>query len=385
MNSRALVLIAIVGLVAACSGSPTTTATESQASGPETVITDVLGREVTVKVPSARILVDGGRLIYTTAMLNKNDPTDRIVGWPDDLTQNDPGTLTTYEAKFPQIKDIPTTGDLWDGSFSVEQAIQLQPDVFVVGASDFPAAQDAGTIDQLERAGIPTVVVDYFVDPLKNTVPSVELLGRLFDKDKEATDFTTYYRAKMDGVKARIDSASAPPTPTFLWRAPGYFECCSSFAKSNLAAMVTYSGGVNLADDMLPGQQGTISPEAVLADNPAVIIATGANWSPDTPAAPGSFVPLGYDDAAERARTHLRSIVDRQPGFPDLQAVKDRRTYAVWHHFYDSPYNFLAVEWFAKWQHPELFQDIDPDAGLRELHEKFLPVEPTGTFWTELP
>lgn len=378
-------MLALIATLAACTGTSAPSSQSTNTSGPERVITDVLGRQVTVKVPSARILVDGARLIYTTALLNKENPTDRIVGWPNDLAQNDPGTLHVYEEKFPQVADIPKIGELYDGSFSVEQALQLRPDVFIVSASDFPAAQDAGTIEQLDQAGIPTVVVDYFVDPIKNTAASVQLLGQLFGRETEAANFTAYYQAAMDDVRSRVEAADAPPTPTFLWRAPGYFECCSSFAKSNLAEVVTYSGGSNLADDMLPGKQGMLSPEAVLAKNPDVVIATGANWSPDTPAAPGSFVPLGYDQSAQQAQGQLRSIVDRQAGFPNLQAVKDRRTYAVWHHFYDSPYNFLAVQWFAKWLHPELFKDVDPDAGLRELHENFLPVQPSGAFWTELP
>ncbi|MGV9798088.1 ABC transporter substrate-binding protein [Mycobacterium sp. NPDC003449] len=383
-TAAVLTLFALVVAAAGCGADSTPDPQSTRSSGPETTVTDVLGRQVTIKAPSARILVDGARMLYTTAMLNKDNPTDRIVGWPSDLEQNDPGTLAAYEKKFPQIADIPKTGDLWDGSFSVEQAISLQPDVFVVSASSFDAAQDAGTIEQLDRAGIPTVVVDYFVDPLKNTAPSIELMGKLMGRDREAADFVSYYRAAMADVRGRLDTAKAPRTPTFLWRAPGYFDCCSSFAKSNLASLVTYSGGTNLADDMLPGQQGSLSPEAVLTSNPAVVIATGANWSPDTPAEPGSFVPLGYDETAEQARSQLRAVVDRQAGFANLGAVKDRRTYAVWHHFYDSPYNFLAVQWFAKWMHPDLFADIDPDAGLRELHEKFLPIQPTGVFWTGL-
>ena len=35
--------------------------------------------------------------------------------------------------------------------------------------------------------------------------------------------------------------------------------------------------------------------------------------------------------------------------------------------------------------HPDLFADIDPQADMKELHEKFLPVEASGTFWTGLP
>ena len=39
---------------------------------------------------------------------------------------------------------------------------------------------------------------------------------------------------------------------------------------------------------------------------------------------------------------------------------------------------------FAKWMHPELFADIDPDATMKELHDTFLPIDYSGVFWGSL-
>lgn len=347
-------------------------------------ITDVLGRPVTLNLPSARILLGGQRLLYTTALLNKDDPTARVVGWPDDLLQNDPDTYQRYLARFPRIAEIPVTGEATDGSLSVEQAIGLRPDVFVLSAATFDAARDAGTVDRLQAAGIPTVVVDYFVDPIRNTVPSVQLMGKLLGRTTDADRYVSYYRSAVQAVQARLAAARQPPTPAFLWRAPGYYDCCSTFARSNLGALVTFAGGDNLGDSVLNTKQGTLSPESVLSHNSPVVIATGADWAPGGPAAAGTFVPLGYNEAPARARDQLRAVVDRQAGFSNLKAVQTGRTYVVWHHFYDSPYNYLAIQWFAKWLHPDLFPDVDPDAGIRELHDRFLPIAAGGAFWAGL-
>lgn len=355
------------------------------AKGPVTTVTDVLGRRVDVPVPASRILLDGARMLYTTALLNPRDPTEGIVGWPDDLAQNDPDSWRAYRAAFPAMASIPITGQLYDGSFSIERAVSLRPDVFVVSAANFPAAQDAGTVDRLAQLGVPTVVVDYFVDPLRHTVPSIELMGQLTGHPDTARRYIDYYRSQINLVRDRLDAAHPPPTSAFLWRAPGYFDCCSSFAHSNLGSLVSFAGGDNLADRFLPTKQGTLSPETVLTQNPAVVIATGADWAPGTPAKQGGFVALGYDETSAAAQAQLRAIIDRQAGFDRLRAVTDGRTYAVWHHFYDSPYNGLAVVWFAKWLHPELFSDIDPDATIRELHQRFLPLPARGSFWTGLP
>ena len=68
-----------------------------------------------------------------------------------------------------------------------------------------------------------------------------------------------------------------------------------------------------------------------------------------------------------------------------MRTVKNKRAYAAWHHFYDSPYNFLAVEWFAQAIHPREFADLEPERDFQELHTRFLPVDANGTFWTGLP
>ncbi|GAA1026390.1 MULTISPECIES: ABC transporter substrate-binding protein [Amycolatopsis] len=373
---------AVVALLAAAACSAPQGEQPGAAKRP---VTDVLGRTVEVPLPAKRILLDGARMLYTTALLDKRDPLAGIVGLPNDLEQNDPDSLEQYRAKFPGIDKIKRTGQAYDGSFSIEAAIQLRPDVYVVSAANYKAAQDSGIVDRLSRVGVPTVVLDYFVDPVKNTVPSVRLMGALTGKTAEAEAFASYYQAAVDRVRSRLAAAHEPPTSTFLWRAPGYFECCSSFAKSNLAALVDLAGGKNLADDVLKTRQGTVSPEAVLSRDPDVVIATGADWAPGTSAKPGEFIPLGYSEKGPDARARLQAIVQKQAGFSGLKAVREHRVYAAWHHFYDSPYNFLAVEWFAKWLHPGLFQDVDPDATIRELHAKFLPIPYEGTFWAELP
>jgi iron complex transport system substrate-binding protein len=346
-------------------------------------VTDVLGRQVTLHLPSSRILLGGSRLLYTTAFLNPTDPAANVVGWPNDLMQNDPDTYQRYAAKFPSVAQVPVLGQLPNGSFSAEAAIEQRPDVFVVSAANFPAARDAGTVDQLEQAGIPTVVVDYFVDPLKNTVPSVQLLGRIFGKEQAAAGYVDWYRTTMDRIRARLDAAHPAPTPTFLWRAPGYYDCCSTFARSNLAQLVTWAGGANLGDELLSSPQGTLSPETVLSRNEPVVIGTGADWVAGA-AQPDNVVKLGYDETPQAAQQQLQNVIARQPGFGDLAAVNTKQVHVAWHHFYDSPYNVLAAEWFAKWLHPDLFGDVDPTTSMTDLHQRFLPVAPGGTFATGL-
>lgn len=66
----------------------------------------------------------------------------------------------------------------------------------------------------------------------------------------------------------------------------------------------------------------------------------------------------------------LEQVVQR-PGISSLSAVSNTRVFGLWHNFYNAPINLLAVEAMAKWFHPELFEDINPEKALQEINEQF--------------
>jgi iron complex transport system substrate-binding protein len=119
----------------------------------------------------------------------------------------------------------------------------------------------------------------------------------------------------------------------------------------------------------------------VLADNPDIIIGTGANWAVDRPTV--TSVLLGYDATDMAVQDKLQALADRK-GWSTLDAVKNKRFHSVYHQFYNSPYHFVAWQAFAKWFHPEKFTDLDPTKTFEELHDQFLPIEASGVFWATL-
>jgi iron complex transport system substrate-binding protein len=58
--------------------------------------------------------------------------------------------------------------------------------------------------------------------------------------------------------------------------------------------------------------------------------------------------------------------------------------HGIWHHFYTSPFNVVAVQAMAKWLHPALFADLDPRATLQMLYQRFQPVPLDGVYWVSL-
>ena len=78
-------------------------------------------------------------------------------------------------------------------------------------------------------------------------------------------------------------------------------------------------------------------------------------------------------------------VVKNNPSGSETEvAVKTGKVYGLWHYFYASPFNILATEAVAKWSHPALFKDVNPEASLKELNQKFLSVPMTGTYFISL-
>lgn len=52
-------------------------------SAKPTVVTDILGRKVTVNTPIKKVILGEGRMLYLVAMLDKDNPAKRIVAMGD--------------------------------------------------------------------------------------------------------------------------------------------------------------------------------------------------------------------------------------------------------------------------------------------------------------
>lgn len=380
----AVLMAAVLAALVACSAAPTTSPAPDAGAAPETVtVTDIVGRQVQVKAPVERMFLGEGRLLYLTAMLDREEPLRRIVGWPDDLKTADLDTYERYRAEFPEIDRIPEVGALAQGAFSAERVIDLKPDVIVLSLSGYKSAQEIGAIETMEKVGIPTVVVDFRDHPLATTGPSVEILGKIMGREGEAREFVTFYDEQIAMVRDRV-AALEPKPVTFLYRAAGLLECCGTFGRSNLGELIELAGGQNLGTQFLTGESGTLAEEQVFASDPDLIVVTGSNWTHSPSKVPGvGYVSMGYQADPAHSREQLRALT-AQPGWSSLKAVRTGQVHGLWHQFYGSPYNVLAAIQFAKWQHPQAFADVDPTQVYREFHERFLPVPYTGTFWVTM-
>ncbi|MFN7166477.1 MAG: ABC transporter substrate-binding protein [Pannonibacter sp.] len=355
------------------------------ALGQAAELTDIIGRKVEIDLPAKRVIVGEARQIHVIAALTGETMMDRIVGWRDDFLTKDPDSFNAYSERFPALVDLPRFGYVPEGSFNLEAAIALKPDVLTLNLESRKAAEEGGLEQKAEAAGIKIVYVDFRVDPAKNTEASIALLGKIFGAEDKADAFITYRANEIAKVTDRIAAASNLKRPkVFIERSPGIsgeIACCRTFGPANFGAMVTQAGGHNIGADVISKTFGDMNPEQLVVADPEIVIVTGSNWAAESDL--NRFVHVGRGADAKAARERLAGLMDRT-GFSGLTAAKTGDVHAIWHQFYGVPYEFAAIQQMAKWFQPELFADLDPDANFKAFHAAFLPVEYKPGYWVSL-
>ncbi len=353
----------------------------AQAGAHSTSVTDIAGRVLTLRTPVRRMVLGDGPLAYVVALLGNGDPFSSVVGWGDNFRSADLGGYTAYRQRFPSIDRIPTFRGSTVGAIDIELAISLEPDVVVLNLSSRSAAESSGLLARLSQVGVPVVFVDFRTRMFENTTRSIDIMGQIMGRPERAADFLRFRQAQTLRVTQRLQRLKHRPL-VMLERAAGlYDDCCLSYGNGNFGELVAAAGGTNLGSQVLHGTFGTLHPEQVIAADPDVILVTGANWKLYSPV--GDWVDLGPGSDPAAGQASLRRLMKR-PAYRSLRAVHTGRVHAIWHPFYDNPYYFIALQQIAKWLHPDLFHDLDPDATFRELHQRFLPIPYQPGYWLSL-
>ncbi len=355
-------LICISILLLGCAQKPVE---EKAEKGKETVkITDLMGREVEVRVPVDRVVISFN--VEEFIAVGGEDALKKIVGWSQYYWKGRrPTVWETYCKKFSWIENIPDVGYPWKGTFSAEKVIELKPDVVIMSTGQYKYVKE--DVEKIEKAGIPVVFIDYY-EPFNITTHSKStlILGKLLGKEDRAKELIDYYEKQVNDVLEKLKQIKGEK-PKVLLLGKGW----TSYGKNHYRGkMIEFAGGVNIAAKVLE-QSGEISPEYVLKENPDVVIFIGKK---------GWNVDLGYGINKSVSIEMLRKAIDR-PGWENLNAVKNKRVYAIHIYFvHGHIYDFVALQYFAKWFYPSEFSYLDPEKSWKDFHEKFLPVEYSGTW-----
>lgn len=385
MRALAVSLLVTCGaLLGAQTDANAATAPVQAAPGPQATqtITDLAGRTVKIPAEPHRILLGESRLLMAVALLEGKNPLARIVGWQGDLPTMDPQTYDAYAERFPGIRQVPLIGKATEDSISDEKALSLKPDLAIFSVAGHGPSRYNALVKQLEATGTTVVFVDFRLHPMQNTLPSIKLLGAVMHREKEADAYAQFYQQHLARVQSVVNQVPAAQRPkVFVDLLAGVWDagCCHTAGNGNFGEFVTAAGGRNIAAGLVPGVLGDISMEQVIAARPDVYIATGSRTKPGL-----ASLRVGALTSDADARSSLAALAAR-PGFDTIQAIHDGRVHGISHNYYDSPYNIVAIEAFAKWFYPQQFKDLDVHATQAELYRRFLAVPPDGAYWVDSP
>lgn len=354
-------------------------AEDIQASTYPMVVTDIMGREVTIDHEPKAIILGTGRMSYTLDLLLKEHMFDHVVAWRADLIRNDHDAYQAYLERFPTIADLPKVGLVSTGSFDIEYALGLSADLLLLEQSDYAVAQETGLTNLLASVGIKTLFIDFKEDPFAHTAKSISLLGQVLNANNTAQRYVDFYQKSLFQLQ-KTTASIQDKRHVFIEKAAGInglSQCCRTWGDSNFGKIAEAVGLINVGSTLLPGATGELTVEKVLIENPDLYVFTGTNWSSTRPTA--SNIPLGYSVTADQALNAFPALMNR-PGLAELDAVKNHQVYAVFHDFFNSPFNIIAAQYFARWGYPEHYPDLDPTAEFKKIHTEFLNLPYSGTF-----
>ncbi|MEK7787464.1 MAG: cobalamin-binding protein [Chloroflexota bacterium] len=292
---------------------PTAVPTEAPTAEPTAepiVLTDSLGREVTLAAPAQSVV---SLAPSNTEILFAIGAGAQLIGRDD---------FSDYP---PEAASVPSVGSLYP-NVNAEAIVALQPDLVlaagITNPDDVKALADLGLT-------VYTTSVAANMDDIFNDILAV---GRLVGRDAEAATLVTDLKARADAVIQKAGGvepvkvfyeidATDPASP---WTAgPGSF----------IEQLLTLAGGQNIGN-VSKEQYFQISLEELVTQDPDIIILGSATYGGQTP-----------------------ELVAARNGWSGISAVKNNKVYAFDDNLVSRPGPRVVdgLEKLAELIHPELF------------------------------
>ena len=306
----------------------------------EITIVDSADRIVTVKMPLRRIVAIGSISALETMRSLKLEK-DRIAGVSKQVLRD--------KIFFPEFSDYPNAGPGgWGEPINVEAVLALNPDVVFLFAS-----YQAEGKKKLEEAGVTAIGFDYC--RVGYYVEEVIKTGYILGKREEAAEYLEFYEGWLSTVKERVENIPEDErTKVYFEFGKPYRTCGKDIGYSQ---DIKRAGGNNIFSDLTGFVN--VDPEEVIKRNPEIIIRSVGSRQ----------AGYGVDDLT--AAKEVRDGIMSRSELAEVIAVKNKKVYIISGAITAASKSFLGIAYFAKWFHPELFEDLDPKAIHREYLTRF--------------
>ncbi len=346
-------------------------------------ITDITGRKVTFNAAPKHIALSTGRVFPLLEILFQEQAGEYLSSLRDDMRTSAPSMYKLYRKKYPRLETLPRIGAIKTGEFDAERFINQKPraDLFLMDLSNVKAANDNGLIEKLDHAGVNVIAIDFREDPFKNTVDSVRSVAEAVGRSEQGEAFIRYYNSHLQVIKdGLIDLKKTEKKRVFIERSAGKGDnCCNTFGSGNFGAYLPFLKAENIANKPLKGAAtGTMSAESIIVSRPDVYIMATTGWI-DEEGRSANGIPLGYLPNEKLIAQGTKKIMQRK-WLPALKSYQDKNIFSIYMPFYNSPYNLVALEYFAKWIYPKRFAALDPNKTFEEMNATLADHEVSGIF-----
>lgn len=320
---------------------------------PETItFTDGFDHEVTVTKPVDTVV--SGISMISELMV--------ALGEKDHIIAIDRSTATSAFI-FYDLLSLPDITTSEDNHYAVdyEAIIELDPDVFITGVVPQDGFDDI--VAALEPE-IPVIALSY--DTPDEIVASVELLGELFDCQEAADEYIEFFQGTIDMIAERTADIPEEDKPVVYYEwLPYYTFNKDLYIYQN---QIDLAGGVNAAADMAT-TYGTIDPEWVIEQDPDIILSMTMDYT----YMGYDAVECGYEVDDYSSMIAYRDSILNRSELSGVTAIKEGRVYVF--HYNLSALSCIGYAYMAKWLHPDLFEDLDPQALHQEWLTRFMGID----------
>lgn len=266
-------------------------------------VRDALGRVVVLPAPPQRLVTIFSSNTELVAALGL---VDRIVG------------VEEYTRFPPEVVGKPKVGGRL--GFSVDAVVAQRPDLVIVT----PARQAANQlVDPMERIGVPVIVL--LSRSIGEVLHNIRLIGRATGVPERGDALALSLQARLDQVALQVADKAAPRVVMVTGRVGNGMLLVARSDTYTGEAMVMAGGRFAIAGR---GAVAQMSPEAILASDPDVLLFAGTK--------------AALDDLIQR------------PGWRDMRAVRDHRAITVSRSEFliPGPRTIDGIESLARWLHP---------------------------------
>jgi iron complex transport system substrate-binding protein len=317
--------------LAACGGGQSNIARDLPAEEMQTV-TDCIGREVSLVQNVDRIAALFSPAGHITAMLGHGK---EIVATSNGLQRD-----KLLHEICPEIKNASVVKV--NGDFNIEELIALQVDVVLLS---YDMYLDKTAMDKLDKFNIPYVVV-YF-NSMEEQKQLVRVIADVLNEEEEAQSYLDFYDKAVSLVSEALSGLEEQAKITVYH---SINEVVATVGKGTLSEdWMKVAGGIDVS------LEGNLKHED---DKYYTTLEQILAWDPEV-------ILCNEESTAEYIR--------QQDAWRNLQAVKHGKVYLMpvgvsrWGHT-TSTETPLAIVWTAKTLYPELCENIDIKALMREFY-----------------